>query len=309
MSAPRVLIIEGDLAEAQNLEEAIFEIPERNEAAAIAAAASASPSGDPATQTGTRLSRRYWWSARVLHASTLEGGLEAIRDEAADLVLLNPSLQANGGMEAYRRIKILAPELPVVLLLDSPSDEGIGRLALREGAQDALLKSRCDWEFLAHAMENALERGRLVKAMWKTFLIDAHTGLPNRQGFTYLASTLQAASRAASTPLRMIVAACSAGTAATEDDVARAGEGLRASCGLFDLVGRLGSGQFGILSADLDVAELRDRMKECEPDMNLRWSEWRPDPDSRESLESVDRLITGAEMLLDQSMFAARAVQ
>ena len=50
-------------------------------------------------------------------------------------------------------------------------------------------------------------------------------------------------------------------------------------------------------------------MKECEPDMNLRWSEWRPDPDSRESLESVDRLITGAEMLLDQSMFAARAVQ
>lgn len=303
MSAPRVLIIEGDLAEAQNLEEAIFEIPERNEAANHASGADLS--GAPATG----LSRRYWWSARVLHATTLEGGLEAIRDDAADLVLLNPSLPHNGGIEAYRRLKILAPELPVILLLDTPEDEGIGRIALREGAQDALLKSRCDWESLAHAMENALERGRLVKAMWKTFLIDPHTGLPNRQGFTYLASTLQAASRAASVPLRMMVAACPSGCAATEDEVARTAEGLRASAGLFDLVGRLGTGQFGILSADLDVAELRDRVKECEPDLTLRWSEWRPDPDSRESLESVDRLITGAEMLLDQSLFATRAVQ
>ncbi|BDC49176.1 hypothetical protein F183_A14920 [Bryobacterales bacterium F-183] len=300
MSAPRVLIIEGDLAEAQNLEEAIFEIPERNESATAP---------DNASSTGSGLSRRYWWSARVLHASALEGGLEAVRDEAADLVLLNPALEERGGLEAYRRIKILAPELPVILLLDSPADEGIGRLALREGAQDAMLKSRCDWESLAHAMENALERGRLVKAMWKTFLLDAQTGLPNRQGFTYLASTLQAASRAAETPLRMMVAASTSGSAATEDEVARAAESLRACAGLFDLVGRLGTGQFGILSADLDVAEMKDRIKECEPDLTLRWSEWRPDPDSREGLDSIDRLITGTEMLLDQSMFAARAVQ
>ena len=81
MRAPRVLIVEGDLAEAQILEEAIFEIPER----------------ETSEDCG---SRRYWWNAQISHAGSLAAAIATLRDCEADLVLLNPSLPDQRGFRS-----------------------------------------------------------------------------------------------------------------------------------------------------------------------------------------------------------------
>ncbi len=295
MSAPRILIVEGDLVEAQNLEDAIFEIPERE-----------------TSEEG--ISRRYWWNARVVHAGTLSAALAALSDRQADLVLLNPSLPDSQGIDTFRLLKIQAPDLPVILILNGGADEQTGRIALREGAQDYLLKSRCDWESLSHAMQNALERARLISAFWKSFLIDLPTGLPNRTGFIYLAEMLQTAYSRVNKPLRMIVAALDGDPAAApqqESELVRAAALLRRCINEGDLAGRIGALEFGVLSADLDMRELNARLVNCQPPgvraPQFRWSDWRESNPAPGAMESIDRLIASAEMLLPERRASAAA--
>lgn len=277
MRAPRVLIVEGDLAEAQILEEAIFEIPERE-------------------LSEESVSRRYWWNAQIIRAATLAAAIAAVRECDADIVLLNPSLPDRQGIDSFRMLKVHATELPVILLLAEGVDEQIGRRALREGAQDYLFRARCDWESLSHAMENALERSRLVKALWNSFLFDPLTGLPNRSGFVYIAGMLQPALNRTNKPLRMIVAALEDG--ASDHDILRAADAVRSCVNDGDLTGRLGPAKFGILTPELDIQELASRILNCQPpgsaSPQFRWSDWeRP----AGSMEPVEKLIAGAEML------------
>ena len=278
MHAPRVLIVEGDLAEAQILEEAIFEIPERETSEEC-------------------VSRRYWWNAQIVHAGSLAAAVAAVRDCDADLVLLNPSLPDQQGIDTFRMLKAHAPDVPMILLLEEGVDEQIGRRALREGAQDYLYRTRCDWESLAHAMENALERSRLLKALWNSFLFDPLTGLPNRSGFVYIAEMLQSALNRVNKPMRMIVAVLDEGS--SEAEVQRAADAIRSCINEGDLAGRLGPSKFGVLSPELDIQELSSRILNCQPPGSaapqFRWSDWeRP----AGSMDSVDKLIVGAEMLL-----------
>jgi CheY-like chemotaxis protein len=279
MHAPRVLIVEGDLAEAQILEEAIFEIPERD------------------THQEEGVSRRFWWNAQVVHADSLAGAIAAVRDCAADLILLNPSLPDQEGIDSFRLLKVHAPDLPVILLLPEDADEQVGRRALREGAQDYLFRNRCDWESLSRAMENALERSRLVKALWNSFLFDPLTGLPNRSGFLYIADMLQSALHRVNRPVRMIVAALDDN--ATEPEVQRAADAIRGCVNDGDLAGRLGPCQFAVLSPELDVQELSSRILNCQPPgmaaPKLRWSGWQ---EPAGGMEPIEKLIAGAELLL-----------
>ena len=191
----------------------------------------------------------------------------------------------------------------MILLLDEGVDEQIGRRALREGAQDYMFRTRCDWETLAHAMENALERSRLVKALWNSFLFDPLTGLPNRSGFVYIAEMLQSALNRIGKPMRMIVAAMNED--ASESDIKRAADAIRSCIDDGDLAGRLGPSKFGVLSSELDVQELSSRILKCQAPGSavpqFRWSDWER---LAGSMDSMDKLIVGAEMLLPDAPVA-----
>ena len=278
MSAPRVLIVEGDLAEAQVLEDAIFEIPERE----------------------SGLNRQHWWNARIVHAGCLSGARAALADHQADLVLLNPHLSDCSGIDTFRFLRVQAPDLPILLILDDGPDEQTGKMALREGAQDYLLKSRCDWESLSHAMEAALERSRLLRSLWRSFLADPSTGLPNRPGFVYLAEILQTACNRSQFPLRMIVAALEGESAAEQPAVVEAAEVLRACVNAGDLTGRLSPTEFGVLSTQLDATELAARVSKHSAGRSLHfhWSDCLEQNPVVGSFESIDSVIANAELLL-----------
>lgn len=93
------------------------------------------------------------------HVNRLDAAMAAVR-EAFDVVLLDLTLPDSTGLETFHRLHALAPEVPVLVLTGLDDEEGAVR-AVREGAQDWLVKGRFDGELLARAIRYAIERNRL----------------------------------------------------------------------------------------------------------------------------------------------------
>lgn len=72
-------------------------------------------------------------------------------------VLLDLSLPDSWGLESFRAVRGLAPELPIVVLTGL-DDEALAVEAVQEGAQDYLVKGQTDGRRLAHALSYALGR-------------------------------------------------------------------------------------------------------------------------------------------------------
>ena len=74
-----------------------------------------------------------------------------------DIVLLDLSLPDSFGLETLARWQAEAPALPVIVLTGS-DDEALAVAAVREGAQDYLVKGRIDGPLLLQAIRYAIER-------------------------------------------------------------------------------------------------------------------------------------------------------
>jgi signal transduction histidine kinase len=97
-------------------------------------------------------------------APTLAQALEMARREAFDIVLLDLSLPDSAGLETLARWQAYAPELPVIVLTGL-DDEAQAVAAVREGAQDYLVKGRIDGDVLSQAIRYAIERKRIQDAL------------------------------------------------------------------------------------------------------------------------------------------------
>ena len=81
-----------------------------------------------------------------------------------DLALLDFHLPDSAGVETFERLHAAAPGLPVVVLTNLEDDEVAAR-AVREGAQDYLVKRRVDPALLGRAIVYAVERARAEEAL------------------------------------------------------------------------------------------------------------------------------------------------
>lgn len=90
-------------------------------------------------------------------ADRLSTGLERLQRGGIDVVLLDLSLPDSWGLDTFARAHAQAPEVPIVLLtrLD---DEALGVKAVREGAQDYLVKGEVDSKVLVRSIRYAIER-------------------------------------------------------------------------------------------------------------------------------------------------------
>lgn len=89
-------------------------------------------------------------------------GLEALREQRPDLVLMDLRMPVMDGLTALPTMVEEFPETPVIIV------SGMGTLddsikALRAGAWDYITKPIHDMAFLEHAVERALERARLIR--------------------------------------------------------------------------------------------------------------------------------------------------
>ena len=100
----------------------------------------------------------------LLRARSLDEAVELLREDPADLVLLDLTLPDSHGWDTFTRLHMAAGNVPVVVLTGCDDENGALR-ALAEGAQDYVLKTQMNTETLARAARYALERHKAETAL------------------------------------------------------------------------------------------------------------------------------------------------
>ncbi|MBE9042708.1 response regulator [Oscillatoriales cyanobacterium LEGE 11467] len=96
----------------------------------------------------------------VTYAKTPNEGLEKLSLANFDLVLLDLSLPDCNGLDGFRQIYAKAPQIPTIVLSNfDDADRAVE--AVREGAQDYLVKGQIDSRLLVRSICYAIERQRL----------------------------------------------------------------------------------------------------------------------------------------------------
>lgn len=101
-------------------------------------------------------------------AGRLLDALTRLGDTPFDLVLLDLSLPDSHGLETFQRVYQEASCLPIIVLTGL-DDESVALQAVREGAQDYLVKGQVDGNLLIRAIQYALERKRTQSRLEELF--------------------------------------------------------------------------------------------------------------------------------------------
>lgn len=125
----------------------------------------------------------------LVHAPLLEEGVAALNDGGADVVLLDLNLPDSTGLSTFTSLHARFPDIPIIVL-SGLDDREISIMAVREGAQDFILKGVFDGGLLFRAIHHAIERHQLYRNLVGAALSDELTGLFNRRGFMTLAGQL-----------------------------------------------------------------------------------------------------------------------
>ncbi len=100
----------------------------------------------------------------LLRVKRLQEGREVMEggDDRVDLILVDLILPDSKGLDTLRSVRRWAGAVPIVVLTGS-SDERSSLDALKEGAQDYLLKDSLEGDTLRRSLRYAFERARLVQ--------------------------------------------------------------------------------------------------------------------------------------------------
>lgn len=97
---------------------------------------------------------------QVTHADRLATGLQQLEQQTFDVLLLDLDLPDSRGFDTFLRVKREGPDLPLILLTGL-DDAAFALRAVRQGAQDYLVKGQFDGLLLARAIRYSVERYRL----------------------------------------------------------------------------------------------------------------------------------------------------
>ena len=93
------------------------------------------------------------WNGRTLSTK----GLQLLHDADFDLVLLDLDLPDSSGLPTLSKVLAAAPLVPVIVYTGQ-DDEKTAALAVRQGAQDFLVKGQVDARLMARSINYAIER-------------------------------------------------------------------------------------------------------------------------------------------------------
>lgn len=96
----------------------------------------------------------------IVTAESFQQAHERLKERRVDLALVDLSLPDSQGLDTFRKLAEGYPSLPQVLLTGLNDQETAIR-AVREGAQDYLLKDQVDGHVLIRAIDYAIERKRI----------------------------------------------------------------------------------------------------------------------------------------------------
>jgi two-component system cell cycle response regulator len=193
----------------------------------------------------------------IEHESGLEAAEARLMQGDLDLLVLDLGLPESRGIETYHRLREAADRIPVVVL-SGLDDQQVAMEAVRQGAQDYLVKGRVEDEALSRALRYAVERHRMQEELRQQAIVDDLTGLHNRRGFAAIGEHHLELARRTAKPLTILFADLDGmktindtfGHADGDTALRDAADILRRTLRSSDVVARLGGDEFcGLLPA------------------------------------------------------------
>ena len=94
----------------------------------------------------------------------LSGALAWLERKDVDLVLMDLGLPDSQGLPTFHALRKAAPNIPVIVLSGN-DDQELAIAAVRDGAQDYLVKGRFGGDLLVRAARYAMEREHLIREL------------------------------------------------------------------------------------------------------------------------------------------------
>ncbi|MFH1454608.1 MAG: hybrid sensor histidine kinase/response regulator [Armatimonadota bacterium] len=138
------------------------------------------------------LTSKYPGSFDIVHAETLDDAFKELDSGTFDVIMSDLGLPDSQGLDTVRSLKQKEVDLPIVVLT-SLNDEDIALAAVKEGAQDYMVKGSADSLMFIRSIKYAIERHKLqkeIEAMREEFIAtlthDLKTPIVSMMGFTEL---------------------------------------------------------------------------------------------------------------------------
>ena len=103
---------------------------------------------------------------KLQHVESLREAFLALKQNSPDLILLDLSLPDGLGLDNVRKVHAAAHKIPLVVLTGL-NDQQVALEAVRQGAQDYLVKGQMDGALLVRAMHYAVERKAMEQALFQ----------------------------------------------------------------------------------------------------------------------------------------------
>lgn len=100
----------------------------------------------------------------VIHANSFDIGKKIIAENTFDAILLDLGLPDSQGLETFLSLIKIVSNIPIIIITEQ-SDEELANNAIKEGAQDYLIKGNISSTYLAHVIIYSIERERNEKSL------------------------------------------------------------------------------------------------------------------------------------------------
>jgi two-component system cell cycle response regulator len=206
-----------------------------------------------------------WTSVTPLYAGSWSEASALLATEPVDVMLLDLDLEDSQGLATFHRSQIASSHVPVVVLIDG-TGVPLAERALREGAQEFLMKDQVDCRPLARAISNAIARHRLLASVRSTSMVDSLTGLLNRTAFLLLAERDRVLAERLGRRMMMIAGEVkglqnivkSLGEHRRDLELVAASDYLRSMAGPADLTARIGESMLAMTIFDTEAQTVEE---------------------------------------------------
>ncbi|HET7502806.1 MAG TPA: GGDEF domain-containing response regulator [Kofleriaceae bacterium] len=210
--------------------------------------------------------------AVVSHASRIEDAIRALGYHSYDFVISDLTLPDAQRLDAVQRLLVVAPDTPLIVLTGI-DDEDLAVEAVKQGAQDYLVKGRLDAPSLRRTLRHARERVQTWNMLRHQTRHDPLTGAANRAALRERIETTLARARRRLVAFAVLMIDLdnfktindTCGHAAGDVVLCEVAERLRQAVRTSDVVARLGGDEFAVFLDDLwpdsDPLEVAERIR------------------------------------------------
>ncbi len=103
----------------------------------------------------------------LTHVKRLQEGLEQLKQENFDVILLDLTLPDSQGLASLKLLVDRTPRIPIVVLTNT-NDDRLAVEAVRQGAQDYLVKRHINIDVLVRSLQYAIERQKVSDLLRET---------------------------------------------------------------------------------------------------------------------------------------------